>query len=217
MVFSGVSPDGALVEIIELPDHPWFLGCQFHPEFKSRPMDPHPLFREFIRASLANANRKTAAGQALKEVGWIMVNLGVAQPLVLVAGPCVIEDESTTVAIARELSGNHRRLNLPLIFKASYDKANRTSSDSYRGPGSGKRAGPAGFYPGPLSRFRWFPMSTGEPRWNGSQGLGCLADPGLSLPPDRFAAGGRPDRSGDQYQERAVFSSLGYALSPWRK
>ncbi len=52
LVLSGLSPDGSLVEIIELHDHPWFLGCQFHPEFKSRPMNPHPLFREFIRASL---------------------------------------------------------------------------------------------------------------------------------------------------------------------
>jgi CTP synthase len=53
LVVSGVSPDGELVEIVEVPDHPWFLGCQFHPEFKSRPRNPHPLFREFIRASLA--------------------------------------------------------------------------------------------------------------------------------------------------------------------
>jgi len=49
---SGLSPDGELVEIIEVGDHPWFLGCQFHPEFKSRPRDPHPLFRGFIRAAL---------------------------------------------------------------------------------------------------------------------------------------------------------------------
>jgi CTP synthase len=49
---SGLSPDGELVEIIEIEDHPWFLGCQFHPEFKSRPTDPHPLFRAFIEASL---------------------------------------------------------------------------------------------------------------------------------------------------------------------
>ncbi|MBI9082882.1 MAG: CTP synthase [Desulfobacterales bacterium] len=55
LVVSGISPDGELVEIVEIPDHPWFLGCQFHPEFKSRPMSPHPLFREFIRASLENA------------------------------------------------------------------------------------------------------------------------------------------------------------------
>ena len=52
LVISGLSPNGELVEIVELKNHPWFLGCQFHPEFKSRPMDPHPLFREFIRAAL---------------------------------------------------------------------------------------------------------------------------------------------------------------------
>jgi CTP synthase len=51
---SGLYPDGDLVEVIELRDHPWFLGCQFHPEFKSHPMDPHPLFRDFIKASLGN-------------------------------------------------------------------------------------------------------------------------------------------------------------------
>ena len=50
LVLSGVSPDGRLVEVVELPDHPWFLGCQFHPEFKSRPLKPHPLFVHFIRA-----------------------------------------------------------------------------------------------------------------------------------------------------------------------
>ena len=57
MRFTGLSPDRNLVEIIELPDHPWFLGCQFHPEFKSRPMNPHPLFKAFIGASLAEARR----------------------------------------------------------------------------------------------------------------------------------------------------------------
>jgi len=51
MRFSGVSPDGNLVEIIEVPEHPWFLGCQFHPELKSRPMRAHPLFAAFIRAA----------------------------------------------------------------------------------------------------------------------------------------------------------------------
>jgi CTP synthase len=49
---SGTSPDEQLVEIIEIEDHPWFFGCQFHPEFKSRPLDPHPVFRSFIEASL---------------------------------------------------------------------------------------------------------------------------------------------------------------------
>ena len=59
MTFSGISPSGELVEIIEIKDHPWLLGCQFHPEFKSRPMNPHPLFREFIKAALAYKKRKT--------------------------------------------------------------------------------------------------------------------------------------------------------------
>jgi CTP synthase len=52
MIVSGVYPKKNLVEIIELKDHPWFLACQFHPEFKSRPLEPHPLFREFIREAL---------------------------------------------------------------------------------------------------------------------------------------------------------------------
>src|SRR3989449_292331 len=49
---SGLSPDGSLVEMIELPEHPWFIGCQFHPELKSRPMRPHPLFAGFVGAAL---------------------------------------------------------------------------------------------------------------------------------------------------------------------
>jgi CTP synthase len=57
--FSGVSPDGELVEIIEIADHPWFLGCQFHPEFKSRPMNPHPLFVSFIEAALSHRHLKS--------------------------------------------------------------------------------------------------------------------------------------------------------------
>ena len=52
LILSGLSPDERLVEIVELPDHPWFIGVQFHPEFKSRPNRPHPLFADFIRASL---------------------------------------------------------------------------------------------------------------------------------------------------------------------
>jgi CTP synthase len=57
---SGQSPDGGLVEVIELPDHPWFLGCQFHPELKSRPTRPHPLFAAFIGAAMAH---RAARGQ----------------------------------------------------------------------------------------------------------------------------------------------------------
>lgn len=51
LIFSGKSPDGKFIEMIELPDHPWFVGCQFHPEFKSKPLQPHPLFASFIAAA----------------------------------------------------------------------------------------------------------------------------------------------------------------------
>ena len=57
LVLSGLSPDNRLVEMVELPTHPWFIGVQFHPEFKSRPNRPHPLFADFIRASLENSGK----------------------------------------------------------------------------------------------------------------------------------------------------------------
>jgi CTP synthase len=61
MRFSGVSPDGNLVEIVELPEHPWFLGCQFHPELKSRPMRAHPLFAAFVGAAKRHRDGRLVA------------------------------------------------------------------------------------------------------------------------------------------------------------
>jgi len=61
LIVTGKSPDGELVEIVEIKDHPWFLGCQFHPEFKSVPRRPHPLFVSFIRASLNQARGKKSS------------------------------------------------------------------------------------------------------------------------------------------------------------
>ncbi|MCB2230495.1 CTP synthase [bacterium] len=60
LIMAGVSPDNRLVEIVEIADHPWFVGVQFHPELKSRPIDPHPLFRDFVRAAV-EYNRKREA------------------------------------------------------------------------------------------------------------------------------------------------------------
>ena len=62
LCFTGLSPKEDLVEIVEIKDHPWFLGCQFHPEFKSRPMNPHPLFRDFIRAAVEKKMPKSSEG-----------------------------------------------------------------------------------------------------------------------------------------------------------
>jgi CTP synthase len=68
MAFSGLSPDGQLVEMIELGDHPWFVGCQFHPELKSRPTRPHPLFASFVRAAAKGGGHLSDA-QAADSVG----------------------------------------------------------------------------------------------------------------------------------------------------
>ncbi|NPB09058.1 MAG: CTP synthase [Thermodesulfobacteria bacterium] len=69
LVISGISPDGELVEIVELrpEDHPWFLGCQFHPEFRSRPMEPHPLFVAFVEAALAHKQAREASSEETQE------------------------------------------------------------------------------------------------------------------------------------------------------
>ena len=69
MKLSGLSPDGQLVEIVELPNHPWFIGCQFHPELQSRPTRPHPLFAGFIAAAArpsAAAPRRTVRRRSWK-------------------------------------------------------------------------------------------------------------------------------------------------------
>jgi CTP synthase len=58
---TGQTPDGVYVEICELAGHPWFLGCQFHPEFKSKPLEPHPLFTAFLGAALAHREQKSKA------------------------------------------------------------------------------------------------------------------------------------------------------------
>jgi CTP synthase len=66
MRLSGLSPDGSLVEMIELPDHPWFIGCQFHPELRSRPTRPHPLFKGFIGAALAHREGRVRAPDTVR-------------------------------------------------------------------------------------------------------------------------------------------------------
>ncbi len=73
LVFSGLSPDDRLVEIVEIPEHPWFVASQFHPEFKTRPLKPHPLFRDFIGAAvkrqrLADSHLKVIEGDEAKAV-----------------------------------------------------------------------------------------------------------------------------------------------------
>jgi CTP synthase len=70
---TGETPDGTYVEIVEVRDHPWFLGCQFHPEFKSRPLEPHPLFKAFIGAAVTHHQHRPGAGaEAASSAGQIV-------------------------------------------------------------------------------------------------------------------------------------------------
>jgi CTP synthase len=68
LIQSGTSPDGRLVEVVELEGHPYFIGCQFHPEFKSRPMAPHPLFSKFVAAAVRRRDEiKRSAEEVAQE------------------------------------------------------------------------------------------------------------------------------------------------------
>ncbi len=66
---TGLSPDGSLVEIMEIPDHPWFLAVQFHPEFKSKPTKAHPLFRDFVAAALKRREGTRTEAEARPAAG----------------------------------------------------------------------------------------------------------------------------------------------------
>ena len=95
LVVSGKSPDRIFVEVIELPDHPWFLGCQFHPEFKSRPYEPHPLFRSFIGAAVEYRDRRLAAADESAEADIEATAEGVTGEEILVEAPVEEPVEST--------------------------------------------------------------------------------------------------------------------------
>ena len=196
------------VEICEMADHPWYLGCQFHPEFKSKPMDPHPLFKAFIGAAYEYRHAALAArrrSRAIQPCRLITARSAAGQPLVLIAGPCVIESEEHVHRMARGI----REAVGEFVFKASFDKANRTSGGAYRGPGmqEGLRI-LAGV------KAEGFPILTDihEPCAGraGRRGGGHSADPRVPLPPDRPAAGRRAHRAHRQHQEGAVRGAARY-------
>ncbi|HEY4565440.1 MAG TPA: gamma-glutamyl-gamma-aminobutyrate hydrolase family protein, partial [Thermoanaerobaculia bacterium] len=100
LVISGLSPDGKFVEMVELPDHPWFLGCQFHPEYKSKPTEPHPLFVSYIAAALAHQQREHARG------GTIEPEIAAPSPRVLSEGPAVtVKDHPPEVPSEVQVQG----------------------------------------------------------------------------------------------------------------
>jgi CTP synthase len=64
LCFSGSTPDGTYVEIVEIPGHPFFIACQFHPEFKSKPLEPHPIFKSFVGASYEHGQKRKGQKEA---------------------------------------------------------------------------------------------------------------------------------------------------------
>ncbi|HVS13093.1 MAG TPA: CTP synthase [Thermoanaerobaculia bacterium] len=74
LVISGLSPDGKFVEMVELPDHPWYLGCQFHPEYRSKPLQPHPLFVSYIHAAVEEQRRRLEQGHQPAEAEALAVD-----------------------------------------------------------------------------------------------------------------------------------------------
>ena len=97
-----MSPDGLLPEIIELNNHPWFIGVQFHPEFKSRPFSPHPLFSSFVKA--ARKSGEILMKQKSVNCGNLIISND--KPFTLIAGPCQMEslDHAIDVAIIKKIT-----------------------------------------------------------------------------------------------------------------
>jgi hypothetical protein len=138
LVISALTQREQLTEIVELPQsvHPWFVGVQFHPEFKSTPWDGHPLFNAFIKAALdhqaAGKSLKAVAPESPDEALWIRRRPG--RPFFLIAGPCVIESEQLQMDVAGQLKEITGALGIPFIFKSSFDKANRSRAPAFAAP-----------------------------------------------------------------------------------
>ena len=130
---------------------------------------------------------------------------GRGQPLLVIAGPCVIESEALTLRIAAALAAIHKDLALPLVFKASFDKANRTSVESYRGSGACRGAGDSG----PRQRGNRVAGDDGHPPARaggaGRRRLRLLADPRLSRAADRSAGGRGRGRAGRYTSKKGQF------------
>ena len=140
---SGQSPDGGLVEMIELPDHAWFIGCQFHPELKSRPDPAASAVRRLRRRRAARTQRggrrrprrRNSPRSGADGAGRF------ARAPFLIAGPCVVEPGDVLPRVAEALARLAAARGLPVCFKASFDKANRArlASAARSGAGGGLR------------------------------------------------------------------------------
>ena len=221
LVFSGTSPDGLLPETIEYADHPWFIGVQYHPELKSRPFEPHPLFQSFIGAAVASEPRWSEPGPhdleavaccpmpSRRRVGC--VEIGNHLPLTLIAGPCQMESRDHALKWRARSRRSARRAR----HRAHLQDLLRQGEPHLR------RRAPAAS--GSRSRCRSSPRSSeklGLPVLTDMHEIAqCApvaevgrraADPGLPVPSDRPPGRRRQDRRGRERQEGPVPRALGH-------
>ena len=150
--FSGLSPDERLVEMIELPGHPYFIGCQFHPEFKSAPLCTASLVSRvhrrrqkgergvvfLMRLSCRPCGMRPGKDKNMTKTKVVKIGdvaFGERGSICVIAGPCLIESEELTRKCAEKVKQTINECGIGGVFKASYDKANRSSGKSPRGPG----------------------------------------------------------------------------------
>ncbi len=211
MVFSGVNPDLGLVEMIELNNHPYFVGCQFHPEFKSKPFAPAPALRR-VRAGRARAPRRHAAPargrgeeapareervSAVSRPIRALVGgheVGDGQPLLLIAGPCVMEGEAHALAHARKVKALARAPRRPGRLQGQLRQGQPLVGQELPRP---RARGGAGRLPGGEARDRAaLPHRRARDLAGGAgrAGGGRAAGPGLPVPADRPRHRLRPPR-----------------------
>ena len=211
---SGLSPDGSLVEMIELPDHPWFIGCQFHPELKSRPTRPHPLFAGFIGAALRRPHRPPGGGRRHRPAGRPRHRLtcrqfGDGSAPFLIAGPCVIEADALNLRVAEALAALGARLGTARHLQGDLRQgqslpARGDTRPRARRRARGPRAGPRGDRPAAAHR-----RARSRPGGRRGRGRRRAADPGVPVPPDRPAGRRRQVGPAGEREEGAVDGTRG--------
>jgi hypothetical protein len=138
MRLSGLSPDGSLVEMIELPDHPWFVAASSTRSCKSRPTRPHPLFAGFVGAAAKHQAGPAAARRTRAPRSPRPTDVPATFPPTAVPHRRTVrqlEDDALNLRVADHLARLAERVPGGIIFKASFDKANRSNAGAHRGPG----------------------------------------------------------------------------------
>ena len=151
MLLSGQSPDGRLVEIVELKDHPWFVASQFHPEFKSRPERPHPLFDGFVGASIAVAAGREPEFRA-RPAPDVPASIGAAVPVTADSGvaPAPAETPEAPEGARRRSDGRPRRI--PVVGRQPTNRRRRSDAVAHRGGSADHVGGQPTFRPPSATR-----------------------------------------------------------------